>query len=65
MPLFMAKYHMKTKYIPKQQINYREDDEIINKPLLCTKLKYNEYQMDKDGALDLSRSKGDTGIQYR
>ena len=65
MPLFMAKHSMKTKYIPKQQINYREEDEIINKPLSCTELKCNEYQTDKDGVIDLSRSKRDTGIQYR
>ena len=57
MPLFMAKYNMKTKYIPKQHINHRKEDEIINKPLSCTKLECNEYQMDRDGAIDLSRSK--------
>ena len=28
-PLFMAKHSMKTKYITKQQVNYREEDEII------------------------------------
>ena len=61
----MAKYNIKTKYILKQQINYREEDEIINKPLSCTELECNEYQMDKDGAIDLSRSKLDTSIQYR
>ena len=60
-----AKHSMKTKYITKQQINYREEDEIINKPLSCTELKCNEYQTDKDGMIDLSRSKQDTGIQYR
>ena len=65
MPLFMAKYNMKTKYILKQQINYKEEDKIINKPLSCTKLECNEYQTDKDGAIDLSRSKQDTSIQYR
>ena len=57
MPLFMAKHRMKTKYIAKQQINYREEDEIINKPLSCTELKCNEYQTNKDGMIDLSRSK--------
>ena len=57
MLLFMAKHSMKTKYIVKQQINYREEDEIINKPLSCTELKCNEYQTDKEGAIDLSRSK--------
>ena len=54
-PLFMAKHNIKTKYILKQQINYREEDEIINKPLSCTELECNEYQMDEDGAIDLSR----------
>ena len=57
MPLFMAKYNMKTKYILKQQINYREEDEIINKPLSYTELECNKYQMDKDGVIDPSRSK--------
>ena len=53
----MAKHSMKTKYIVKQQINYGEEDEIINKPLSCTELKCNKYQSDKDGVLDLLRSK--------
>ena len=60
----MAKHSMKTKYITKQQVNYRED-EIINKPLPCTELICNEYQTNKDGAIDLSQSKQDYGIQYR
>ena len=54
MPLFMAKHNMKAKYITKQ-INYREEDEIINKPLSCTELVSNEHQTDKDGMIDLSR----------
>ena len=53
----MAKHNIKTTYISKQQINYREEDEIINKPLSCTELECNKYQMDKDGAIDLFRSK--------
>ena len=57
MPLFMAKHSMKTKYITKQQVNYREEDEIINKLLSCTDLLCNEYQTNKDGVIDLSRSK--------
>ena len=61
----MVRHNIKTKYILKQQINYREEDEIINKSLSCTELEYNEYQMDKDGVIDLSISKQDTGIQYR
>ena len=32
-------------------------DIIVNKPLSCTELVCNEYKTDKDGAIDLSRSK--------
>ena len=31
----------------------------------CTELEYNKFQTDKDDMIDLSRSKQDTGIQYR
>ena len=65
MPLFMAKRSIKTKYITKQQVNYREEDEIINKPLSCTALICNEYHTNEDGTTDLPRSKQDTSIQYR
>ena len=54
---FMAKHSMKEKYTMMQKINYREEDEIINKPLSCTELVCNEYQTDKDSMIDLSRSK--------
>ena len=64
MPLFMAKHNMKAKYITMQKVNYTEH-EIINKPLSYTELTCSEYQTDKDGAIDLSRSKQDTSIQYR
>ena len=64
MPLLMAKYKMKAKYVTKQKVNYKED-EIISKPSSCTSLVCNEYQTGKDGAINLSRSKQDTGIQYR
>ena len=64
-PLFMAKHSMKTKYITKQQVDYREEDEIINKPLSYTELICNEYQTEKDSALNLSRLKRDTSKQYR
>ena len=46
---------MKAKYITKQKVNYREEDEIIDKPLSCTELICNEYQTDKDSTIDLSR----------
>ena len=53
----MAKHRIKTKYTSTQQIIYREEDKIINKPLSCTAFECHEYQMDKDGVIDLSRSK--------
>ena len=65
MPLFMTNHKMKAKYTKMQQINYRQEDEIINKPLSCTGLVCNGYQTDKDGTIYLSRSKRDIGIQYR
>ena len=52
----MAKHRINTKYTSTQQINYKED-EIINKPLSCTAFECNEYQTDKDGAVNHSRSK--------
>ena len=57
MSLFMAKHSMKIKFITKQQVNYRDEDEKINKPLSCTEFGCNENQTDKDGVIDLSRSK--------
>ena len=56
MPIFMAKHNMKAKYITMQKVNCKED-EIINKPLSYTELICNKYQTDKDGVIDLSRSK--------
>ena len=52
----MAKQSMKAKYITMQKVNYRED-EIINKPLSYTELVCNEHQTNKDGTIDVSRSK--------
>ena len=64
-PLFIAKHKMRAKYTALQQVSYRQEDGLINKPLSCTELVCNEYQTNKDGMIDLSRSKRDTGIQYR
>ena len=63
--MFLKLYAKFCSLESKYNINYREDDEIINKPLSCTELKCNKYQTNKDGMIDLSRSKQDTGIQHR
>ena len=55
MPPSMAKHNMKAKYITMQKVNYREDEIIINN--YHAELTCNEYQTDKDGAINLSRSK--------
>ena len=65
MPQFTAKHSLKVKYIVMQKINYGEEDAIINKPLSCTALECDEYQTDKDGNIEIERSKRDTSIQYR
>ena len=47
MPLFMAKHNIKTKYILKKQIIYREEDEIITKQLSCTEIECNDIKWKK------------------
>ena len=47
MPLFMAKHNIRANYVPKQKVSYREEDEIMYKPLPYTELVCNEYQTDK------------------
>ena len=51
----MAKHNIKANYVIMKKVNYREEDEINNKPLSCTELVCNEYQTNKDGMIDLSR----------
>ena len=65
MSLFMAKYNIKAKYVTKQKVNYKEEDEIINKSLSFTELVCSEYETNKDSVINLSRSKQDTSIQHR
>ena len=57
MPLFMAKHNIKTKYISQKQINYRKEDKITTEQLSCTEIECHEYQTEKDGTIDILRSK--------
>ena len=47
------------------KVNYREEDEIVNRPQSCTSLECSLYRMSRDGEIDITRCKRDTGIQYR
>ena len=47
------------------KVNYRQEDEIVNSPHSCTSLECSTYRTSKDGEIDLTRRKQDTGIQYR
>ena len=61
----MAQHSLKSKYYPTQRINYRTEDDIINEPLSCMALECTKYKMEKDGLINLTRKKRDTGIQFR
>ena len=47
------------------KVNYREEDEIVNRPQSYTSLECSLYRMSRDGEIDTTRCKRDTGIQYR
>ena len=47
------------------KVNYREEDEIVNRPQSCTLLEYGLYRTSRDYEIDITRCKRDTGIQYR
>ena len=65
MPQVMAKRCVMTKFRKMHKVNYRQEDEIVNNSQSCTSLKYNIYRTFRDGEIDLTRRKRDTGIQYR
>ena len=60
---------VKRSIIPQFQkmnkVNYREEDEIVNRPQSCTLLECSSYRTSRDGEIDITRHKRDTGIQYR
>ena len=65
MPQFMAKRSVTTKFKKMYKVYYRKEDEIVNSPHSCTSLECSTYRTSKDGEIDLTRRKQDTGIQYR
>ena len=47
------------------KVNYREEDEIVNRPQSCISLECSLYRMSRDGEIGITQHKRDTGIQYR
>ena len=39
------------------KVNYREEDEIVNRPLSCTLLECSSYRMSRDGEIDITDAK--------
>ena len=61
----MAKRSIKAKYRETRIVNYRQDNNIANTPLICTSIECNEYRTGYDGQIDTSRHKRTVGIQYK
>ena len=64
-PPLIAKRSVIPQFQKMNKINYREEDEIINRPQLCILLERSSYRTSRDGEIDITRCKRDTGIQYR
>ena len=65
MPQFMAKRSIMPKLRKMDNVNYRQEDEIVNNPHSCTSLECSIYRTSKDSEIDIMRCKKDTGIQYK
>ena len=65
MSQFMAKRSVTTQFRKMHKVNYRQEDEIVNSLHSCTSLECSTDRTSKDGEIDLTRRKQDTGIQYR
>ena len=61
----MAKRVITAKYRETLKVNYRKENEVINTPLTCTSIECNEYRMNYDGQIDVTRCQQAVGIQYR
>ena len=54
-PQFMAKRSVMTKFRKTNNINYRQEDEIINSPQSCTSLECSMYRPPRDGEIDITQ----------
>ena len=65
MPPLIAKRSVIPQFQKMNKVNYREEDDIVNRSQLCTSLECSLYSTSRDGEIDITRCKRDTGIQYR
>ena len=65
MSQFMVKKSVIPKFRKMNQVNYRQEDEIVNSPHSCTSLECSIFRTSKDGEIDIRRNKRDTDIQYK
>ena len=61
----MAKRSIKAKYRETRIVNYRQDYNAANIPLICTSIECNEFRTGYNGQIDTSRHKHAVGIQYK
>ena len=64
-PQFRAKRSITPKFRKLNKVNYRQEDEIVNRQHSCTSLECSTYGTPRDGEIDIMRQKRDMGIQYR
>ena len=61
----MAKRSIKARYRETRIINYRQDNNTANTPLICTAIECNEFRTGYDRQIDTSRCKSAVDIQYK
>ena len=55
MPQFIVKRRAIPQFRKMNEVNYREEDEIINSPQSCTSLECSTYRTSRDGEIDIMR----------
>ena len=62
---YTAERIIKTKYKRTKVVNYRQQNDNLNTLENCTFLDCNQYRMNSDGHIDITRQKHALGIQYK
>ena len=60
-----AKRIIKTKYKRTKVVNYKQQNDNLNTLQTCTFLDCDNYRMNYDGHIDITRQKRALGIQYK
>ena len=62
---YTAERIIKTEYKRTKVVNYRQQNDNLNALETCTFLDCNQYRMNSDGHIDITRQKHALGIQYK